>query len=192
MDERLDTLATILDRTSELLGDLGHADLGRPTPCPDLDVDGLVDHLAVWVQVFAGAATNDPVGFDPFTHHEVGDRVGTFARSASALLDGLRTHGYDRPVDLLGDPLPGEFLLHMVLPEYVGHGWDLARATDRPVPYDEHQAETALRAAEAIIRPEHRGVMFGPEIPVAASAPRLDRLAAFLGRDPAWRAEVAA
>lgn len=186
MDERLDTLASMLDTTSELLADLDGRDLGLATACPDLAVDGLLDHLAVWVQVFAGSATGVPVTFDPLTHHEGGDRAATFAGSAASLLQGLRYHGHDRPMTLRSDPLPGEFVLNMVLSEYIGHGWDLARATGRPVPYGDREASVALDAAQAIIRPEHRGTMFGPEITVRVDAPPLDRFVAFLGRDPAW------
>lgn len=188
MDDRIDTLDAMLDATATLVAEIGDDELDRPTPCAELDVDGVIDHLTVWVQVFAGAADDTPVAFDPFTHHATGDRPATFAAAGRQLVAGLRAHGVDRPMTMTADPLPGQLVLHMVLSEYVGHGWDLARATGRPVPFDDHQAAVALDSARAIIRPEYRETgMFGPEVDVADDAPVLDRFVAFLGRDPAWR-----
>jgi uncharacterized protein (TIGR03086 family) len=72
--------------------------------------------------------------------------------------------------------------------ETVTHGWDLARATGQATPYDDSSAEIALAAGRSMLVPEYRGVdkSFGPEVPVASTAPALDQLVAFMGRDPEW------
>jgi hypothetical protein len=43
-----------------------------------------------------------------------------------------------------------------------------------------------------MLKPEYRGEVFGPEVPVAADAAPIDKLVAFSGRDPQWTAPPAA
>jgi hypothetical protein len=70
-----------------------------------------------------------------------------------------------------------------VFGEFVVHSWDLAKATGRPWACDEDVAD----AATAGMAEQGRQIgIFGPEVPVPASAPALDRLAGLTGRDPDW------
>lgn len=74
---------------------------------------------------------------------------------------------------MTSSPLPGEFVVNMLLMEYVGHGWDLCRATGRESPYSDHEADAALTAAQAILQPQYRGTgMFEAEVNVADDAAR--------------------
>lgn len=86
-----------------------------------------------------------------------------------------------------GSELPGSALLSMMLVEYIGHGWDLATATHQPVPFDETEADAALAAVRGLLTPEFRGPdkAFGPEVIPPENAGSVDRLVAFLGRNPA-------
>lgn len=84
---------------------------------------------------------------------------------------------------MTGAALPGQFVLNMLLMEYVGHAWDLATALGREPVHSGEEAAVALSAARSIIRPEHRGTMFGPATVVPTNAGPLERLMAFLGRD---------
>ncbi|MEA2686905.1 MAG: hypothetical protein QOE93_2100 [Actinomycetota bacterium] len=70
--------------------------------------------------------------------------------------------------------------------EYLGHGWDLATATDQTHPATEEQAEAALARAEQTLPAQYRGdgMPFGHAVDVPDTAPAIDRLAAFLGRTP--------
>jgi uncharacterized protein (TIGR03086 family) len=79
------------------------------------------------------------------------------------------------------------------------HGWDLARATsqdDTMDPEDVERAWSAMRALPDDLLAKFRtpgafgpGVeVFGPEVEVGAGASPQDRLLAFIGRDPRWRA----
>lgn len=187
------TLSSMLDKTVRLLEGIGEHQLELPTPCAEYDVDRLLDHLAIWVQVFDAAVNDRELAFDPTTHRVAGDRTGTFRRSAQSIVDGLERNGWERPMTMTADPIPGQLVLDMLLMEYVGHGWDVARATGQAVPFDDGEATTALDAARTIVAPEYRGPgMFDTEVPVAGDAPAVDRFIAFTGRDPAWSPASAA
>ena len=189
MDQRLTSLAAMLEQTALVLGEISDEHLHLPTPCPDLDVVGMLDHLAVWVQVFDCAVNERPVGFDPLTHHVTDGWSTIFTDASGSIIHGLRERGVERMMTMVVDPLPGEFVLDMLLVEYVGHGWDLCRAVDRDLPYGDGLAEVSLTAARAIIEPQYRGTgLFGDEVPVPESASSMDRFVAFIGRDPQWSA----
>jgi uncharacterized protein (TIGR03086 family) len=78
--------------------------------------------------------------------------------------------------------------LGVVLMETVTHGWDLAAATGQAAPYPTDVVEAALSGGQAMLTPDFRGEgkSFGNEVAVAADASALDRLVAFMGRDPRW------
>lgn len=84
------------------------------------------------------------------------------------------------------NPMPGEFILNMMLMEYVGHSWDLAQAAGLDLAHNEAESATALQAAQTIVQPEHRGAMFGPAIEPADNATTIEKYACFVGRDPHW------
>ena len=82
----------------------------------------------------------------------------------------------------------------MQVAELTVHGWDLAAALEHPVgDLDPALAEFALAMLQAQLEPEYRGseddgMFFGPEIAAPPDAAPYERLAAFAGRDPRWRA----
>jgi uncharacterized protein (TIGR03086 family) len=76
----------------------------------------------------------------------------------------------------------------MMLGEFVGHGWDLAKATGAPLDWPDAAATQALESMRAMVQPGMRGPdkFMGEEVPVPDDAPPLDKLVAFSGRDPNW------
>lgn len=183
MDD-VDVLGGILDKTGALIDGTRREQWGDPTPCPEFDVRALLAHIVGWSRVFAGAASGAAYDGDPAAY-EVGDDVAAdFRTSATAIVDGWREHGVERSVPLTGGEMPGAMVLNMTFMEYLTHGWDLARATGKPVPFTDAEAEQTLRRAQATLRPEYRGQAIGPEVDVAADASAVDRLVAFMGRRP--------
>ena len=147
-----------------------------------------------WLPVFA-AALADPDGAaprpDPQTHQAPADPDAAAAEvtdAAQRMTKALDGGVADRPVQLLGAALPGSAVVGMVLGEVIAHGWDLARAADRPWNPAPVAVRSALATMGGMITPEFRGhgKGFGAEVPVPADAAPLDRLLAFTGRDPAW------
>jgi uncharacterized protein (TIGR03086 family) len=161
---------------------------GLPTPCPDYDVGALVSHLVGWLQVFAAAAAGEPVQQDPTAYTAGDDAADRFRDAARQAVAAFEAGAADGPIDLGHGPNPGQQVFGMMLMEYIGHGWDLAKATGQPVAYSDAAAQAALDAGRATLLPQYRGPdkPFGHELPIDESAPALDRFVAFAGRDPNW------
>jgi hypothetical protein len=133
--------------------------LAAPTPCRDLDVRALVDHLA-WAAVPAELDT-----------------------AADAWADRAAWEGET----LMGTaPMPAAVVGPLMLAEFVLHGWDLARAVGAPYDVPAALGEATLAAVTPIAQRGRDGGWYGPEVPVPAGAPALDRALGLTGRDPAW------
>jgi len=90
----------------------------------------------------------------------------------------------ERAVSVPFGTVPGMMALHLRITEILGHGWDLARATRRPAPFDDAVVEQELQfSLQALTQlPSERTPFAAPtEAPQTATA--IDRLAALLGRD---------
>ena len=83
----------------------------------------------------------------------------------------------------------------VVSDDLVLHGWDLARATGQDETMDPDDVERLWQSAQAVpddVMVKYRtpgafgpGVeVYGPEVPVPATAPLQDRLLGLIGRDP--------
>ncbi|HEX6418685.1 MAG TPA: TIGR03086 family metal-binding protein [Acidimicrobiales bacterium] len=186
--DRIELLSGILAKTGDLIAGAPAGAGGRPTPCPDYDVDALVRHLVGWVRSFEAAANGRTFEGDPSVVEVGDDPAARFRAAADSLVAGWRTHGFDREVAMMGGPQPAEIVFNMTVMEYLTHGWDLAVATGQPVPYTEGEAAEVLRRAEGTLPAQYRGASmpFGEVVAVPADAPAIDRLVAFMGRDPAF------
>ena len=155
-----------------------------PTPCAELDVRAIVNHLVTGNQTFAAWVTGtsppardaDLLGSDPLAAlRESGDQLRT-AFGAPGALDEI----YKAPKRAV----PGAILAQIRILEQLGHGWDLARATGQPADFPEDVAERALAVARQNLasRPAGPDAPYGPELAAPDGAPVIDQLAAFLGR----------
>jgi uncharacterized protein (TIGR03086 family) len=167
------TLSTVLDKTTTLITGVRPEQRALPTPCPDLDVAGLTDHLVGWLRMFAARAAGVDDQADPNQYRSGADPAAEFAAAGQQAVAAFETGAPDR-------------LLGMMLIEYIGHGWDLAVATGQPVPYTDAEAQAALDAARGMLQPGYRGPgkTFGYEVEVSDDAPTVAKLVAFIGRDP--------
>lgn len=181
----VDVLESVLTKDAALLAAVRPEQLSAPTPCPEYDVQALVNHIVGWLQVFAAAAhgrtfDGDPAGFvsaDPMTD---------FQTAADSVVAGWRAGGVDRTVHLIGAELPAQMVLAMTLMEYVTHGCDLATATGQAAPFSEAELALTLERARVTLPDQYRGEgkAFGHVIEVADDAPVIDRLLGFMGRRP--------
>jgi uncharacterized protein (TIGR03086 family) len=155
-----------------------------PTPCTEMDVRALVNHLVSGQLTFAALARGDSppergadqLGDDPL---EAFRQCGREMREAFAA-PGVLEQEFTAPFGTA----PGFALVHVRIVELLAHGWDLARATGQELPCPEDLAERTLAATrhQLVTRPEGPGAPFGPEVKVPEDAPAIDRLAGFLGR----------
>ncbi|MFC4949570.1 TIGR03086 family metal-binding protein [Pseudonocardia sp. GCM10023141] len=165
-----------------LTTDLDPALLDRATPCTDFDVRTLLGHIAQWAPVFVAAASKDtatPGAADAALAPDLLARAAT-AWSDPAAWDGTASFG--------ADPLPASMIGGMIVGEFVVHGWDLGRALGVELSWPA-DVLTYLHAEVAGTAELARQMsVYGPEVPVPATAPALDRLLGASGRDPRWSA----
>ena len=162
--------------------------LDNPTPCESWTVRDLLDHLLTDLQMFGQRAAfgNPSVVPKPTLG---GDWLRQFRIGSDVLIDHWRQAGdLSGTMELPGiGEVPKSFPINQQLAEFSVHTWDLANATGQSTQLDEDVAEAGLSCVSAMLRPDFRGAeadgkFFGPEQPVSANAPAVDRLAAFVGR----------
>ena len=185
MDE-VTMLSSVMSKTSDLMARVRAEQLPGSTPCPDMSVKQLMEHMAGWVQAFDAAANGQVYDGDPTCYELKGDSAGEFRRNGDSMVAGWRSGGFDRTVRVRGPELPAGMVFNMTLMEYVTHGWDLATATGQLVPYSDDEAEETLTRARATLPNEYRGPgkAFADVVAVHESEPALDRLIGFMGRSP--------
>jgi len=165
--------------------------LAVPTPCTEYDARALVNHLLYWGPRLEAAARREPVPAAEPGETEAGLVGDVWAAALEKQVDGLVSAfglpgAWEGTTSMGGGELPALFVGQMVFGEFVVHAWDLAKATGRRWHCDEEVAAAAYEATVGMAEQARRMDIFGPEIPVPASAPALDRLPGLTGRDPSW------
>lgn len=165
--------------------------LGAPTPCSELTVGELLDHVDGLSLAFTAAALKEQVdgaGPGPSAPGEdwrsrITGRLATLARAWNgddAWTGTTEAGGVTMPADVAGV---------VALDEVVVHGWDIAAATGQTFTCEPHLLAATYRFVRSAVAANPTGSpgLFGPPVPVAEEAPLLDRLIGLTGRDPSWR-----
>ncbi|MFG3704818.1 TIGR03086 family metal-binding protein [Micromonospora sp. NPDC047670] len=180
------SLAEFTDRV-ELVGPGQWSD---PTPCPDWDVRGLVNHVVGedrWCVPLLAGRTIEEVG-DRYEGDLLGpDPVGA-AREAAAQAELAFSHpgALDRTVALSAGETPADEYLRQLIAEHLIHGWDLAVAIGADPRLDAAAVAECARWFSQRIGDYQRGRLVRSEVDVPADADPQDRLVAAFGRDPDW------
>ena len=157
------------------------------TPCAEWDVQTLANHLVGGTWMFAGAVNGSPMPTDPPSDLVGDDAAAAYVEAVAALREASSDPtALERAVQLPIGTVPGQVALNLALLDTVVHGWDLARATGQEASVPDGLAEATLGFATAAIGDEVRGpgMPFGPRVEIDSDAPAIDRLVAFLGRQP--------
>jgi uncharacterized protein (TIGR03086 family) len=182
-------LHDVLDHLADIVANIPDNRLHDPTPCTEMDVEALRNHVLDWLTAFA-AGYADPEGRTPDlgARRQSGDPADEVRRAARTLDEALAAGAADRPLWIGESSMPGELALGMILWEYQVHGWDLARATGQPFAPPAEAAEQSLAFAPGMLTPDYQGPgkAFADPVPVPETAPPLDRLVGLSGRDPGW------
>ncbi len=169
--------------------------LDARTPCPDMTVATLLDHLHGLAWAFTAAAEKAvDAGSSPAPQadgnalvaawrEEIPARLATLARAWAdpQAWTGMTAAG--------GLELPGELAGTIGLDEVVLHGWDLAVATGQDFRPDDASVAAVYGFTSAMSAPGQeagRQGLFGPVVAVAEDAPQFERALGFAGRDPHW------
>jgi uncharacterized protein (TIGR03086 family) len=159
-----------------LVDAVGADQLDASTPDTDWSVRSLVGHLIAGNRRFAAAATGEslmPLIGDIAPEHD----GATYAESAREATVAWSDHAA-----LEQENSAMTLTVHSA--EAVVHGWDLARSTGQTVQFDD-ELLTAIESFGQQMMPAERpaGMGFGPAQEPPPEASRLDRLAAFYGRE---------
>jgi uncharacterized protein (TIGR03086 family) len=187
-------LRAAADRMTRLLEAVPNDSMGAPTPCPDLSLGALIDHVGGFAKVFAASAkkelgelTAQPP--DPRADNlEPGWRARMTA-DLSALADAWDApDAWQGMTQAGGQDLPGAMAGRIALDELVVHGWDIAQATGQPFDCD----AATLGEVESTVQQVRGGNdgdipgLFGPVVAIADDADALERVLSLTGRDPGW------
>ncbi len=167
------------------------ASLRKLTPCDQYDVGQLAAHLVAVVQRISAVAR----GLDPFSvPQEIAglEPTGFGEAWSEAVARQEEVWSSDavlaEPLVLPFATLPGAIALAIYVSEIVTHTWDLARGLGLglEVEWDEALSEGALATMQFGLPAEPRGgeIPFAAVVEVAPDAPAVDRLVAWLGRQP--------
>ena len=172
----IDLLESVLDETEATITAVRPGQEHLPTPCPELDVARILDHLVGWANSFATRLTGGSVTGDPNDYRVGSDPATEFHQSSQAIVGAYRKGAEKLPVGL-------------IIMEFLVHGWDLATATGCSVRFQPAAADLALATGRQMLQPEYRGPgkSFGHEVAVSDAAGPVERLVAFSGRDPGWQ-----
>lgn len=157
--------------------------LNGPTPCTEFTVGDLLAHVLGLSQAFRDAATKatGPAQPAPPPSALPADwRTALPRRLAELVYAWRQPEALEGMTRVGGLDLPGAIAQKVAVDELVVHGWDLAVSTgQRITPRD-----VDLDACLVVLGD---GGIFGPVVPVAADAPKFDRVLGLSGRDPHWR-----
>lgn len=180
----------VTSTVAELVRNVRDDQLQDRTPCPEMAVADLLDHIGGLSTAFAAAARKAPLsgGGNPSAE---GSRLeeGWRDRIAGQLSD--LGEAWRDPTAFDGTTMAGPIEMPaneaalVALDEVTVHGWDLARATGQEYRPDAAAVEACLGFVTAFDGPTD-GSLFGPPVDVPANAPALDRLIGATGRDPRW------
>lgn len=161
-----------------------------PTPCTEWDVRALLNHLILWTSHSLerrahGESVSEELMVTDFA------AAPDFAQRYRAQLDRALAAwadpaAWDRKLDMMGSATPAADIAALNLAEMLLHGWDLAVATGQPYTIGDDAAVVALGAIEANVELYRQYQGFAAAVPVAETAPALDRALAASGRDPSW------
>ncbi|MFE9391141.1 TIGR03086 family metal-binding protein [Streptomyces sp. NPDC006784] len=172
--------------------------LDAPTPCTEYDVRSLLGHLVgAMRRIAAVPGGGDGKGADvPEWTAEVpaGEWPDLFEDGRMRMIEAWADDALmETVVTVPWGRVPGRMALAGSVMETAAHTWDLARALGWSGPLDEEVGRFALGVAQQAVPAAGREQLpFGEVREALAGADGYGQLAAWLGRDPEWRAPDAA
>lgn len=162
--------------------------MSRPTPCQGWDLGMLLRHAAESLAALREGVCAGQVGLHagPESAEVLGDPAAEFRTRAVALLgacDGAA--GPYPPISVAGRCLPLGLAAGVGALEMAVHGWDISRACGLREPIPAPLATRLLEISPLLVPRDGRDPLFAAPVPLGAGRCLSDRLAAWLGRDPA-------
>jgi len=160
--------------------------LDKPTPCVEWNVQELINHLTGNLEYFKarglGQDSGPPQSAPPKPYDETIKRLEDTAMATAAAW--RRPGALEQTIKTGSGEIPGAAMANMALSEMLTHTWDLAKATGQRMSADDVDVNGVLAGMKQTLKPEARQPGFAPEMQAPSTAPPIDQLAAFLGRQP--------
>jgi len=185
MSDLLDLSRQALAAAAIPVAAVSTSDLSRPTPCGDWDLSSLLGHMTAHNRGWAASALGTPADASVWDSVAYDD---TFDASCAAVSAAFESCSLER-LDVYGyGSISLNTALRMHIVDYVIHGWDVAAALGLPYSVDHALASAAYDIMRTFPDRPRPNKAFGVKVPVPPSAPPLDQLLGYVGRDPDWRA----
>jgi uncharacterized protein (TIGR03086 family) len=186
-----EVLTSACESTRSILENVKREQLALPTPCEDWPVHDLIDHIVSATRFFADiAGAEEASEGEEWPSYADTDFVTAFGEHARRITAAFSAPGaMERTMALPTGPAPGSRCIQVATGEIFVHGWDLAKATGQPMPPATGVADALISSDWMQLCAEVRNgdpPVFAAEIDVPHEAAAVDRLAAFLGREPSW------
>jgi uncharacterized protein (TIGR03086 family) len=174
-----------------------------PTPCSEMTVRDLLEHLVMVNRRIALAGRSVPVAEWPSDAADVadGDWLDAFTAAAHDIQASWPDEGLSDDRQVPWGAFTGEQVLAVYTSELTVHTWDLARATGQQPDWDQDVVQTSWDAMQFQLPMADRTPMwdqarqylpegvpwtdpFANAVEISEDAPLIDRLAAWNGRTP--------
>ncbi|CAM4096387.1 TIGR03086 family metal-binding protein [Nocardiopsis rhodophaea] len=185
------TVYSALDWAAGKVRGIGDVPLSAPTPCAEWDLGQVLNHMINTLDLVARGLAGeqvDPASLDPQATAATpisGTPEAAFAAAAARARVVFADPGiWDRRFTGAFSADSARDIAGVAVGDVTGHGWDIARATGQDATIPEPLVDEAYACARGFLRPEARGVLFGPEVQLGPDATKTQQLMAFLGRQP--------
>lgn len=163
-------------------------DWRAPTPVAEWTAVEVVGHLIDWLPgMLASGGVTLPVG-EAEQHWRTDPLAAWQSRAANvqAILDDPAKASETYRSEMMGEMAVSDLLDRFWTSDVFMHSWDLARAGGLELALEADYAAGLLAGLESMEDMIRASGQFGVRQPVADDAHVVDRLIAFIGRDPAW------
>ncbi|MFK7917459.1 MAG: TIGR03086 family metal-binding protein [Ilumatobacter sp.] len=186
-DDPRGAMARSVQAAQAVLGEVTAAAAHQPTPCADWDVLQLCQHMIAVLDRAAAGPTDDDINALPVLADVPLDELG-----AAALTSAQRVHenwsdeaAMSKMIAVPWGEFPGAAVIGVYAGELLLHTWDLAVSLGIEANWPETDVAIHLQMAQLAIPEDGRNefVPFGDVVACAETAPTIERLAAWQGRD---------
>jgi uncharacterized protein (TIGR03086 family) len=182
------TFARSVQVARAVVAEIDETNAAAPTPCPEWDALTMARHMiAILDRVTGVSHGRDLMAMPVFTDVPTHDLVDAFDGAAARLHDAWSDPALlEREMTLPFGVLPGAAVMGAYSAELLVHTWDLATAIDVAPDWHDADCDGAAQMVRFAIPAEPRGgeMPFTDVVDVGADAPPIERLVAWLGRDP--------
>jgi uncharacterized protein (TIGR03086 family) len=182
---------TAIDKAAASTTNVAHGvkpeQLSQPTSCPEWNVQGLMTHMVGGYHYFGAVAAgeNPARGGGEGQAPPPSDAASLEAAVKKAAQNWRRPGALDGTWNSPFGEVPRAVAATINAIEIYIHGWDLAQATGQKVDADPELVALMGDSARQIMQPASReSGAFGAEVATGPDASDLDKLVAYLGRQP--------